>query len=276
MTDLIIKSLNLQEAEFKTNLKKREWEGYGSTFGNMDSYGDIIERGAFRKTILERGPVGTGQIKALWEHWEPLGKIVQLEEDSNGLWVKGQATDTLENQDRLKYMADGVVDSMSIGFVIPSGKSWWEEDEDAPYGMVRHIEEIKLYEVSVVMFPANELAAISSVRKHGELHKLLKTVSADDLMQEIKSAKDLNLDVRALDSALEVLGGVRVELFGTPEERKALGLRNEPPQGTQPQEDEPPVETRDTEDDVEKKAADLFRSSFESEVVRERLSSVFS
>src|SRR4028119_2313378 len=121
--------------EVKVSRTKRQFEGYASTFGNMDLVGDIIENGAFRKTIAERGPKGANKIKILWQHNEAFGMPVKMAEDEHGLWVVGQASDTQENKDRLAYMEDGVVDSMSIGFTIPDKKSWWEEDEEAPWGM---------------------------------------------------------------------------------------------------------------------------------------------
>lgn len=271
MPELVVKSIPFQVAEVKTVLKKREWEGYASTFGNMDSYGDIIEPGAFKKTITERGPHGNGAIKALWEHWEPFGRIIDLSEDSHGLWMKGRATDTAENQDRLKYMDDGVVDSMSIGFSIPDGKSWWEDDM-----WTRHIDEVKLYEISAVMFPANELAVVSNVRKSAELHRLLKTVSADDLMEQL-TAKDLDLDPRRIEKALELMDHARIELFGTVEERKALGRRGEPLNDTPETEHEPPAEEVREEglDDIEREAVEYFRNSLGSELIKDRLQSAF-
>lgn len=189
--------------ECKVRLETKSFEGYASTFGNMDQVGDIIESGAFRKTISERGPKGANKIKVLWEHREPFGMPAEMREDEHGLHVVGKASDTAENKDRLTYMAEGVVDSMSIGFTIPEGKSWWEEAEDAPFGIVRHITEAKLYEFSPVMFPANELAAISNVRKHLELNMLLKSFGKEDLLnvaQEVKS-----VDGGILDEAIDAL-----------------------------------------------------------------------
>lgn len=227
MPELITKSIPLDDAEFKVRLKTREFEGYCSTFGNMDSVGDIIEPGAFRKTISERGPKGANKIKVLWDHWEPFGMPVEMREDAHGLYVIGRASDTEENKDRLKYMAEGVVDSMSIGFTIPEGKSWWEEDGDAPYGIVRHIEEVKLFEFSPIMFPANELAVISNVRKHAELNVMLKSLTGEDLSRHAKNLPQI--DERKLDAALEALREIRVEFFGTEEEKRALKGAGEPP-----------------------------------------------
>lgn len=189
--------------ECKVRLESKSFEGYASTFGNMDLVGDIIEPGAFRKTITERGPNGANKIKVLWEHSAPFGMPVEMREDANGLYVVGKASDTVENKDRLTYMAEGVVDSMSIGFSIPQGKSWWEEDEDAPWGMVRHITEAKLYEFSPVMFPANEQAAIANVRKNLELQMLLKSFGKEDMITTGLQLK--NMEGSMVDEAISAL-----------------------------------------------------------------------
>jgi len=270
---LIYRSLPFGEAKVK--LAKREWEGYASTFGNEDSYGDIIEAGAFKKTITERGPRGANKIKGLWEHYAPFGTIQELREDEYGLWMKGKASDTTENQDRLKYMADGVVDSMSIGFSIPEGKSWWEDD-GGWYG-IRHIEEVKLYEVSVVMFPANELAAIAGVRKSMELNQILKHVSAEDLISEIKGFE--GIDIRAIDRALNVLGDLAVLKSGGEREKKqALRGQREPVQTTPPT-DEPPKGDSPEESDEEKaarEASEMLHRTLGGLEIRDRLAATFS
>jgi len=53
------------------DLEKYEFEGYASTFGNEDLVGDIVEKGAFKKTIQERLPKNL--IKVLWQHYDPMG-----------------------------------------------------------------------------------------------------------------------------------------------------------------------------------------------------------
>jgi len=88
--------------EAKVDLDKNEFEGYASTFGNRDLVGDIVERGAFAKTIQERLPKGL--VKVLWQHYEPMGLPKHMEEDSKGLYVVAKVSKTNENQDRLQLM----------------------------------------------------------------------------------------------------------------------------------------------------------------------------
>ena len=58
-------------------------KGYGSVFGNVDSDGDIINKGAYKKTLQENAK----RVKYLYQHDmdKPLGKMVHLEEDDKGL-----------------------------------------------------------------------------------------------------------------------------------------------------------------------------------------------
>jgi len=151
------KALKFDDSQ--VNMEERTFKGYASTFGNVDEVGDIIEAGAFTKTISERGPSGSKQIKILWQHDQPLGIPMVMQEDSKGLYVEGKISKTRLGDEALELMRDGVVDRMSIGFSIPGGKSEW----DAKMG-VRKIKEVKLFEFSPVTFPANELATIEGVK----------------------------------------------------------------------------------------------------------------
>jgi len=170
--------------ECKVDKKERIVEGYASTF-DRDKVDDIIQPGAFQKTIRER----PGEVKVLWQHMEALGKPIHMEEDSTGLFTRSRISKTTLGDDALTLMEDGVVDRMSIGFTIPDGKARFQED-----GWTREISEVKLIEYSPVTFAANDAAVISGVkelcehaRKHGrdafgyradELRDAIKQLSA--------------------------------------------------------------------------------------------------
>ena len=151
--------------------EQREFEGYASVFGNRDSHGDIVEKGAFRKTIQERGD----QLKILWQHdmTEPIGKVVEAREDDHGLKIRGKLSNTTRAKDALQLMKDGVVNQLSIGFDTIK--------EDFKDG-IRHLKELKLYEVSPVTFPSNELAYVTDVKKdesqQGGIERALKRISS--------------------------------------------------------------------------------------------------
>lgn len=132
------------------------FSGYAATFTNRpDRYGDIIEPGAFSKTIIE----GKNQIKILWQHNtnEPIGKPLELLEDSKGLWVKGKLSLGVQRaREVLSLMKDGVITEMSIGY--DTVKQEWS-------GGIRHLKEARLHDVSPVCFAANPAAMIISVKK---------------------------------------------------------------------------------------------------------------
>lgn len=140
-------------------------EGYGATW-DLDQGGDIIKRGAFSKTINER--VAAGKVKLLdshrWDATSTLGKILSAEEDDKGLYITAQFASTQDAQDMRTKVAEGMLDSFSIGYV-PIKASYGEENGEP----VRYIEEIKLYEVSIVAFPMNEAATVSAVKSLDEL-----------------------------------------------------------------------------------------------------------
>jgi hypothetical protein len=65
------------------------FEGYGSVFGVVDSYREVVEPGAFMASLAKRKAKG---IKLLWQHdaSQPIGVWDDLAEDSKGLWGKGR------------------------------------------------------------------------------------------------------------------------------------------------------------------------------------------
>lgn len=132
------------------------FEGYAATFSKTpDSYGDIIDKGAFKKTLKERFK----RIKILWNHYvlEPIGKPLELAEDEKGLLVKGKLSLGVQRaREVLSLMKDGVITEMSIGY-----DSMKESFKDG----IRHLEEIRLWDVSPVTFAANPDAVITSVKK---------------------------------------------------------------------------------------------------------------
>lgn len=182
--------------EAKVDLEKYEFEGYASTFGNEDLVGDIVEKGAFKKTIQERMPKNL--IKVLWQHYDPMGVPKHMEEDSKGLYVVAKVSKTRENQDRLQLMKDGVVDRLSIGYDVVKR----EVDDSAKDRTVR-LKELRLYEFSPVTFPANEEAVITGV-KNMELEGLLKRIP--QLEQYLKAGRVLSAANRQkVEAAIEAL-----------------------------------------------------------------------
>lgn len=129
--------------------------GYAATFSKTpDSYGDIIDPGAFKKTLRE----GAKRIKILWNHHvlEPIGKPLEMVEDDKGLLVKGKLSLGVQRaKEVLSLMKDGVITEMSIGY---------NTMKETFTNGVRHLQEIRLWDVSPVTFAANPEAVITGVK----------------------------------------------------------------------------------------------------------------
>jgi hypothetical protein len=133
------------------------FEGYASTFGNVDSGYDCVMPGAFTKSLLERP---APRIKMLWQHdkTQPIGVWTDATEDSKGLFVRGALLlKTQKGADCYEFMKSGVIDSMSIGFRTM--------EADFTQSGVRQLKEVGLFEISMVTFGMNDQAVVTTVKE---------------------------------------------------------------------------------------------------------------
>lgn len=149
--------------ETKALTETGEFEGYASTFGNVDLGGDRIEPGAFIESVVKARDERR-VIPMLWNHdqGEPIGAWLDIAEDRKGLYVKGQ----LDIEDdpvakriygKLKRKSIG---GLSIGYrVLPGGS---EPDEKRP-GVMR-LRKVDLREISLVSMPMNIEARVTTVK----------------------------------------------------------------------------------------------------------------
>ncbi|KAB2746761.1 HK97 family phage prohead protease [Brucella anthropi] len=133
------------------------FSGYASVFGLPDLGNDVIERGAFARSLAKGGVSG---VRMLWQHdaSEPIGVWTAIREDARGLYVEGRlAKGVARARDALELMRGGGLDGLSIGFRTVKAR------KDARTGL-RHIIEADLWEISVVTFPMLPQARVSSVK----------------------------------------------------------------------------------------------------------------
>ncbi|WP_050656583.1 HK97 family phage prohead protease [Rhodococcus sp. 311R] len=119
------------------------------------SFTETIQRGAFARTIAERG----NRVKFLAQHDNramPLGRATLLREDANGLYGEFHVSETQAGDEVLALVRDGALDSLSVGFNLIR--------ENRARDGSRTILEARLIEVSAVTFPAYADALISGVR----------------------------------------------------------------------------------------------------------------
>lgn len=158
------------ETKFAALEVKRESEsddyltisGYGSVFGNVDSYGDVILMGAF-KACIDAGR----KVKMLWQHdaSQPIGVWDEVREDENGLYMKGRISKKATKGAEIAELVNmGAIEGLSIGYrVKPDG---YKLDPDTGS---RILTDLDLWETSVVTFPANQLANIYDMKSADEM-----------------------------------------------------------------------------------------------------------
>lgn len=174
------KTLSFKASMGSEGLQPNEFDGYASTFlGPVDSYGDIIAPGAFASNLdffLSDGVI-------LREHEMEcaIGKPMEAREDATGLYLKGRISATSDGNDALILLRDEVIKRMSIGFrtlgyemlseargieVLGSEQAYKDAIAQLPWWSdgLRLLTDIKLYEVSLVAFPANTAAKIMGVK----------------------------------------------------------------------------------------------------------------
>lgn len=143
----------LEITEFKAAGDDWVVEGYVSTFSNVDEGRDMVMPGAFQKT-LKGGP----KVRFLMSH-DPalvLGVPRQLKEDKKGLFGAFKISKTQLGGDVRQLLLDGALDSFSIGYIPVE---WKIVSED-----IRQLDEIKLYEASLVSLPMNPEATVTRVK----------------------------------------------------------------------------------------------------------------
>jgi HK97 family phage prohead protease len=161
------------------------FEGFGSVFGNVDAYKEVVAPGAFAESLAAWKSAGRLP-PVLWQHrsGEPIGPYLEMEEQPVGLWVKGKllVDDVQRAKEARALMKAKAVNGLSIGFVTR------EDSYDRVTG-IRTLKKVDLWEVSVVTFPANPSAQISSVK------------SAIDAIQNLADAEAFLRDVGRLSKS---------------------------------------------------------------------------
>ena len=193
------------------------FEGYASTFGNVDKGNDIVVAGAFRKS-LRRRPYN--KVKLLYQHNtnEPIVVFTSAKEDQSGLYVKGQlAMGTQRGRETFELMKMGALDAMSIGFKAdPKSQSYDERRRK------RFLRDVDLMEVSLVTFPMNDKAVVHQVkgadrtirewevllRDVGDLSRMESKIAAKavvDALEQREVAEDYGDVLESIEKVKKVL-----------------------------------------------------------------------
>lgn len=145
--------------EIKAVEEDGSFKGYASVFDNLDSYWDVVVKGAFVDTLKE----SNGAVPILWNHndSEPIGWGMKAMEDARGLYVEGRISTDIQRGREILSVARMAQEAgrpigLSIGYVAKK-YSYGSREE-------RVLEAVDLKEYSFTLFPANEKATVTAVK----------------------------------------------------------------------------------------------------------------
>lgn len=194
-------------------LEEGQFAAYASVFGNEDSYGDVVVKGAFADTLAEWA-AGEAPIPLLWGHnfADPdynIGHVANAVEDDHGLLVTGELDlESPKSAQVYRLLKSGRVRQMSFAYdvldggpVTVDGQSFYE------------LRKLRLHEVSVVPLGANQETEVLAVKAATEI-----------LAEGVKAGRMLSTkNESAIRAAHESLGKV-LDILGTdPDQEKASG-----------------------------------------------------
>lgn len=176
--------MNTKQLKFKMEIKglteDGTFEGILSPYGSIDQGGDLIEPGAYTKTLKDQGIIRP----MLWQHKtdEPIGTLT-LTDKPDGLWCKGQILLELPTG-KVAYtlIKAKAIKGLSIGY---------ETVKSTMIKGVRHLKELKLYEGSIVTFPMATDAMITAVKARAEGE------AKDDFNEEL-------MDIQLMDAGYQM------------------------------------------------------------------------
>ena len=196
------RTFEIQNLELREESDGMHLEGYAALFDsrseNLGGFTETIKPGAFRASLKARN-----DIKLLWNHdtGAVLGSTragtLSLTEDDRGLRVSALLPNTSLGRDTRELVSRGDVSAWSFGFSMPArgGDEWNAE------GTERVLKSVRLFEVSLVSYPAYpDTTGTATVRG---LDKIAKRADVDpdalaDVLLKIENNEDITSDDRQL------------------------------------------------------------------------------
>jgi HK97 family phage prohead protease len=202
--------------DIKVDEDSRTISGYLSIFNVVDSDGDFIIRGAYAKSIRERGPGSSThrKIAFLWQHdmKDPIASITVLKEDAVGLYFEAVLDIGVENADRaLIQLKSGTLDQFSVGYQYVWEMMEYDDDLQAFI-----CKEINLFEGSVVTLGANEFTFFDGMKSSDmknakqqllkETEEFIKSLPAE-FQYECRMTIMKNINLATAKSKKDIQGG---------------------------------------------------------------------
>lgn len=181
--------LEIKEAEAQDEYGR--FEGYASTFGNVDLGLDVVDQGAFARTLKQN----KGKFPILADHdWTShIGYNETGREDKTGLFVSGAVNLKVQKGVEKFALAKQAL-NLDTRMGLSIGYSTIQSKQDDTNPRIRHLTELKLWEYSFVTFPMNVESMVTAAKSLGGIDK------AKFLLQQLKlqdiSIVDLEMALR--------------------------------------------------------------------------------
>jgi HK97 family phage prohead protease len=194
--------------------------GYFSAFGMVDSDGDIMMPGAFKRSIQDWGVEGKQRIKHLLNHdpSKPLGKLTNLKEDGYGLYYESKVGTHQLGKDFIKMVESGLIGEHSIGFrTLREQKS----------GEANEIHEVMLFEgSSLTAWGANEFTPLLGLKNMGNVEQVKDQIKAFEKFIRDSDVTDETIDlclikVKQLAQAIEMMSSTAPVIATEPQQKEA-------------------------------------------------------
>lgn len=211
--------LKLKDVDAKSGVVS----GYFSAFGMVDSDGDIMMPGAFKRSINDWGVEGKGRIKHLLNHnpAQPLGKLTVLKEDNYGLYYESKIGTHQLGKDFIKMVESGLIGEHSIGF-----RTLQEQKSE----LGNELRDVMLFEgSSLTAWGANENTPLIGMKSMKSIETMQEEIRAFDKFIKNSDASDEMIDlclikVKQLAQAIEQMSSTKV-VEQTPEQPKEVDDR---------------------------------------------------
>lgn len=195
--------------------------GFFSTYDKTpDSYGDIIEPGAFTETLKKREESGH-PFPLCFNHdfSAVIGAVDSVKDTENGPFIEAHFLDTQQAQDVRKMLQSGAIYQFSFAYDVLGRRE--PDEEEKKSGIENVLTKVEVYEISVVTVPANQNAVATEV-KAGRRNRKSDEEIIKSCIEQLKSLLDDSGDDKPEeDEASDEKAAP--EINGAPEESKADG-----------------------------------------------------
>ena len=174
-------TLSLSECDIKFAASEGTFSGYGSVFGNVDSYDDVIMAGAYSE-VLKKDQAVPVYVNHGWLDGKlPVGSWSGLKEDDRGLFGDASLVMKMPSAiDAYWGIKSGLVSGLSVAIVPDPEYTEYRADG------IRIIHKIKmLKEISIVNEPANAEARVFSVKAAEEIGRIETVRDFERLLRDV-------------------------------------------------------------------------------------------